>query len=156
MNDCGPVAIHPVALPHGGLPAMAAEARTEGHEFVDRLIAEHLSGENCFGRPGDCLLGVTRHNALIAIGGLNADPYMCQPGIGRLRHLYVSRPYRRQAIARHLVQALLQRAAGHFHIVHLRTANPRAAALYQACGFSVVRSATASHEISITGSCKKN
>ncbi len=54
---------------------IAREARASGHVFLDRLIADWHSGANRFDKPGECLLGLFDGDRLVAIGGLNRDPY---------------------------------------------------------------------------------
>ena len=59
---------------------LAREARASGHVFLDRLIADWHSGANRFDKPGECLLGLFDGDRLVAIGGLNRDPYLRASG----------------------------------------------------------------------------
>ena len=56
---------------------------------MNRLFFEWTTGLNAFGQPGERFLGVFAGNRLIGVGGLNRDPYVAAPNIGRLRHMYV-------------------------------------------------------------------
>lgn len=136
------------------LPAAAASlvaaAEQEGFGFMTRLAAEWQSGANRFDRPGELLLGASTLSGLVALGGLNRDPYASAPGIGRLRHLYVLPGLRRQGIAAALVQSLIAAAAAPgsgFHSLRLRCDTPAAAAFYARLGFAPVDDAAATHSL---------
>ncbi len=128
-----------------GIQELRAEAAREGYRFVDKLMVEWRSGANRFTRPGEVFLGALRAANLVAVGGLNHDPYANQDGIGRLRHLYVVKSARGSGVGSALVRELLARAEGVFHSVRLRTETPEAADFYVRLGFSPVRDGTASH-----------
>ena len=128
-----------------GVEKLRAEASEEGFRFVDKLVAEWRSGTNRFSQPGEILLGVFQAANLVAIGGLNRDPYADQAGIGRLRHLYVTQPVRRSGVGAALVRQLLNYADGVFHSVRLRTKTPEAAEFYTSLGFHHVRNENATH-----------
>jgi GNAT superfamily N-acetyltransferase len=136
-------------IPLLDLPAdvedLRAEAAQEGFRFIDKLVAEWRSGTNRFDQPGEVLLGAIRANDLIAVGGLNRDPYADQPGIGRLRHLYVRQTMRRCGVGSALVQELIGSATSTFHLVRLRTDTPLAADFYVGLGFRPAPSAAATH-----------
>jgi GNAT superfamily N-acetyltransferase len=130
-----------------GIEELRAEAAGEGFRFVDKLVAEWPSGTNRFAQPGEVFLGAFRAADLIAVGGLNRDPYTDKTGIGRLRHLYVRRSDRGSGVGRALVRQLLDHAEGVFHTVRLRTATREAAAIYVRLGFIPVHDETATHII---------
>ncbi len=100
---------------------LRAEAAVEGFHFVDRLIFEWQSGRNRFLQRAEVFLGAFRAAELVAVGGLNRDPYADQDGIGRLRHLYVRRSARHTGAGSALVRQLLTKAEDAFHLVRLRT-----------------------------------
>lgn len=104
-------------------------------------------GTNRFAKPGEVFLGVFRAAALIAVGGLNRDPYADQDGIGRLRHLYVRQSTRRSGVGAALVRQLLGHADGMFHAVRLRTETREAANFYVNLGFRSVQEDAASNVI---------
>ena len=128
-----------------GLETPRSEAIQQGFGFMDRLAADWASGANTFSRPGECLLGVFADGRLIAVGGLNVDPYGRRADVGRLRHVYVCSDWRRKGIGRILVDRLLDEARQAFGEVRLRTVTDRAASFYVRCGFGPVKEATASH-----------
>ena len=118
----------------------------EGFEFVRRLEHEWHSGANRFDRRGELLLGVTREGVLEAIGGMNQDPYLSDPGIGRVRHVYVLPERRNAGVGALLVRALLEVSIPEFTRIRLRTANARSHAFYERLGFlRVTDDPTATH-----------
>jgi GNAT superfamily N-acetyltransferase len=119
------------ALP-GGFQALEDEAVTEGFAMITRLRTDWEGGVR-FDGPGELLLGAFRGGRLIGIGGLSRDPYLSDPRVGRLRHLYVMAGQRGTGTGRGLVVHLLAHAAGHFNSVRLWSA--RAGAFYEALGF---------------------
>jgi GNAT superfamily N-acetyltransferase len=142
-----PVVFEPVgaALP-AGFDALAAAAGAEGHGFIARLATEWASGHNRFDHPGERLIAVRDGGALAAIGGVNRDPFLADPRVARLRHVYVHPDWRRQGIGALLARELIAtaRTAG-FARLRLRTANPAAARLYEALGFATIAEPDATH-----------
>ena len=124
-------------LPLHDLQPLLAESREQGFEFVDRLVAEYVAGINQFQRPGEVLFGVYCEQQLIAIGGLNRDPYSQESDIGRVRHVYVQAAWRNQGIGKQLVERIIKEARPHFRMLTLRTFNQQAAGFYQAIGFRI-------------------
>ena len=127
------------------LAPLNREATREGFRFLDRLLDDWTSGQNRFEKSGEELLGVYATEQLIAVGGLNHEPYEPAPRTARLRHLYVHPAYRRTGVGKTVVRHLLNRAGGAFDEVRLRTDNPAAAAFYEALGFKRVSLSTATH-----------
>ncbi|MBO1081633.1 GNAT family N-acetyltransferase [Roseomonas haemaphysalidis] len=128
-----------------GLDKLRAKAAGEGFRFMEKLAAEWLSGANRFAGPGEVLLGAFQATELVAVGGLNRDPYADQAGIGRLRHLYVKKSARRSGLGTTLVLQLLGHAEGTFHSVRLKTDTSEAADFYVSLGFWPVQDRTATH-----------
>jgi GNAT superfamily N-acetyltransferase len=125
---------------------LIGESGREGFGFLERLHAEFLDGSNRFDALGEALLGAWRAEHLVGIAGLNRDPYVSDPRVGRLRHLYVRRPERERGIGRALVAALLADAARHFDLIRLRTDTVAAARFYEALGFVPIQSPDATHQ----------
>lgn len=125
------------------LAAMECEAMTEGFGIITRLRNEWDSGANRFDREGEILLGTFRADTLLGIGGLNRDPYLNDPRVGRLRHLYVLRDERRAGIGRGLVEHILGHARSSFDSVRLWT--DRAVSFYDSLGFDRVDGPKATH-----------
>jgi len=126
------------------MPLMV-EAERDGHRFVRRLNDNWLSGRNRFDKPGEFLLGAYANNRLVAIGGLNRDPYAQSDDVGRLRHLYVRADSRRLGVGRLLVRQIVIEAAKTFSVLRLRTATADAAAFYERLGFATTGDDTATH-----------
>ena len=128
---------------------LVVEARANGDDFVDGLIERWLSGENRFAGPGEALFMAWRSDGgttqLCGLAGVGRDPYLNDPAIARLRHVYVGRAFRRQGIAEHLVLTCLAHADGHFPTIRLRTENPAAARIYERLGFAPVENESATH-----------
>ena len=76
------------------LSELAREGEAEGFRFLPRLMDEWSSGANRFDQPGEAFFIVTDGGPIVAVCGLNIDPYQTDPGVARLRHLYVRRPAR--------------------------------------------------------------
>lgn len=130
------------------LDEFAVEARMEGYSFVDRLINEAQSGRNVFSRKGECFCGVFVDEKLVECGGINIEPYAKQM-VGRLRHVYVLKRYRRAGIASALVRDLLERSKVTFNVVRLRTSDKSADMFYEALGLSRVDDESATHMIKL-------
>jgi GNAT superfamily N-acetyltransferase len=139
--------IDPVLDLPNGLDGLRAEAAGEGFRFVEKLVSEWHSGANRFAKPGEVFLCAFRAADLIAVGGLNRDPYTDKEEIGRLRHLYVRKSARRSGVGAALVRQLLGHAEGVFDAVRLRTETREAADFYVNLGFRSVQEDAASHAI---------
>jgi GNAT superfamily N-acetyltransferase len=133
------------------LEVLCQEAAEEGFRFMDKLAKEWKTGRNRFDAPGEILLGAFLNSELVAVGGLNIDPYANDVGMARLRHLYVLKQARRQGVAAALVRRLLEdaRKAG-FSNVRLLTDTLAGASLYEALGFSRLTSPHGSHFMTLT------
>ena len=90
---------------------------------------------NDFSKEGEILLGIFISNLCIGIGGLNVDPYIEDPIIGRIRHVYISQKHRRKGLATLLLKKIIRMAAKDFKILHLYTNIPNASSLYESLGF---------------------
>ena len=124
---------------------MAREATSQGFDFLERLRDEWKSGSNRFDRPGELLLGAFADEELIAVGGLNRDPFLHDPSIGRLRRIFVCTAWRGQGVGAKLVELLISQAHSHFRQVRLRAATPASARIYERLGFRRVENDTATH-----------
>lgn len=144
-------------LPPAELEPLLVESRAEGHGFVDRLVDAYSRGDNRFNRPGEALFGVYANRErsgrqLVAVGGLNRDPYLPDQNAGRVRHLYVLPAFRRRGAGRLLMEAIIDAARPHFPLLTLRTVNPDADLFYRALGFHAGADVpNASHFMRVTG-----
>lgn len=134
---------------------LAENARNEGFGHVDRLISEWSTGENTFSGAGEYFLGILSGDELVAIGGLNRDPFAKGDRIGRLRRFYVMPAYRRKGIGRRLLAALLEQAGSSFSQVRLRTTTYEASQFYFSCGFQKSEEPEATHQLQTTLSASK-
>jgi len=122
-------------LPINEIQPLIQKSTQEGFEFVERLSIEFQEGINQFNKPGEALFAAYAHTDLIAIGGLNQDPYVQKQKTGRVRHLYVLPDFRRQGIGKQIMMLIISEAKKHFHLLTLRTFNPDADKFYRHLGF---------------------
>ena len=116
---------------------LVEESEAEGYRFLRRLVDQYEDGSNRFGEQGEVLYGVfDPHGKLVAIGGLNRDPYSTKEGIGRLRRLYIADAARREGLGTKLLQAIIDFAKGQFSELVVRTDSASADAFYRKNGFS--------------------
>lgn len=112
------------------------QSRNEGFRFIERLIHDYKSGTNTFHKRGEALYGVfDQGNTLIAIGGVNIDPFSSTPTIGRLRRFYVKRTHRRKGLGSLLVKKIILEATNHFNVLVLYTDTEQADRFYTSLGF---------------------
>lgn len=127
-------------------PLLEDESKQDGFRFLEKMRNEWLAGKNRFQKPGEMLYGVFDGEKLVAIGGINVDPYASAPGVGRVRHLYVLKAYRRSGLGQSLVERMLKDGTRYFTSFHLRTDTSAAAAFYESIGFKRVDLESATHE----------
>lgn len=130
-------------LPNG-IDRLVSESKQEGFRFLNRLVADYHSGENRFNKPGEALLSVSLTAGLIAIAGLNIDPYS-NPGIGRVRRVYVSKSARGQGIGAALIRQIESKALASFSELRLFTDNKDADIFYCKLGYNHLDNAHSSH-----------
>ena len=118
------------------LTDLVTESKKEGFRFLERLINDYKIGTNNFSKSGEFLYGVfNKEGLLIAIGGINEDPFSTNEQIGRLRRFYVSKDYRRKGVGRSLVTRILKDASKHYEIIVLYTDTEHADMFYSSLGF---------------------
>lgn len=125
-------------------------AREEGHYLVSRLVDEWEDGTNRFDLPGEVLAEMRCDRSLCAIGGLNVDPYLEDPTVGRIRHVFVHPSHRRCGVGQALVGFLLDHAANRFRRVRLRSDREPGPQFYAALGFVTTEEPNATHEVLVT------
>lgn len=118
-----------------GIADLVELSKAEGHDLVERLVDDWRDGSNRFDRIGEVACRVRLGPELVAVGGLNRDPYIDDPKVGRIRHVYVVPEARGAGVGRALVEALVNHARGRFTRVRVRTMNTAAAGFYRALGF---------------------
>lgn len=119
------------------IEALVQPSISEDFGAVARLRDDWLGGVNRFDADGEALYEA-RSDRLVGIGGLNVDPYVGEPSVGRLRHLYVDPAARRCGVASAILIRVVECAAGRFDVLRLRTYRQDAAAFYAARGFQMV------------------
>jgi len=90
-----------------GFDVLRAEARTEGHLFVERLFTDWVSRTNRFDRAGEALLAARVNGVLAGIGGITIEPVVA--GAVRMRRFYIRPVFRRNRVGHQLATALLNR-----------------------------------------------
>jgi GNAT superfamily N-acetyltransferase len=120
------------------LVELAADAEREGQRMVAQLISEWKEGVNRFDRPGECLYSAVIDGRLVGVCGLNRDPFVTEPDVGRVRRLYVAGDFRRRGVASALVARVLIDARASFQTLHVRTYDSMARAFYGSQGFAEV------------------
>lgn len=130
-----PLAVVSFSSPPDGISTLLEVSLAEGHNLVERLVDDWEDGSNRFDQPGEVALGAWVGSKLVAVGGLNRDPYIEDADVGRIRHLYVSPQARGRGVGRVLVLALLEEARKTFRRVRLRTSQHGASELYLSLGF---------------------
>lgn len=137
--------IQKIELPIAGIEQLRAEALAAGFNFIETLVTEFESGKNRFDAPGEVLCGHLDQGQLVAVGGLNLDPFAGRPDVGRIRRVYVRTAWRGRGIGRALVTSLVEEARKSFSCVRLRAENADAARLYERIGFVPDASPDATH-----------
>ncbi|HUG08319.1 MAG TPA: GNAT family N-acetyltransferase [Acidimicrobiia bacterium] len=131
-----------VVKPFRSLPediwALLESSRSEGHNLVERLVDDWRVGSNRFDRRGELACEARLGSKLVAVGGLNQDPYLDDPDVGRIRHVYVVPEARGQGVGRAIVTSLVDHARDHFTRVRLRTTGPGSSEFYLQIGFEEV------------------
>jgi GNAT superfamily N-acetyltransferase len=130
-----------------GLAMLERESLAAGFGMVTRLRREWEDGSLRFDREGEILLGAFAGERLIGVGGLSHDPYLHDPKVGRLRHLYVLQAARRGGVGREIVARLVAPARGRFERLRLSTAE--AGAFYEALGWRRIEEAGATHGLEL-------
>ena len=139
------IRIEEIQVPFDGLAKFKRDAASEEYGFVETLVDEWKSGEMCFDKSGEKFLGASWKDHVIGLGGISVDQYLNEARVGRLKHIYVLKKFRRLGAARMLVTNLLEGASTHFEIIRLRVANEYASRLYEQFGFVPTVDPDASH-----------
>lgn len=112
------------------------ESKDEGFRFVERLVNEYKCGSNTFSNTGEGLFGVfTEEGTLVAIGGLNKDPFSNEAYIGRVTRFYVKNDHRRKGLGSLLVNRIIDEAKKYYHVLVLHTDTEQADQFYISLGF---------------------
>ena len=135
-----------------GLEPLIEASLAEGFPYIQALRDQWNSGANRFARPSEALFSARHGTSLAGVCALNCDPHSADPSVGRLRRLFVGKPYRKQGVGRALVFYALSFAGEHFSLIRVQTETPEADRFYRALGFSRVLSPLdATHEFQLPG-----
>jgi len=117
------------------LDPLIRESEAEGFLFLRRLQTEWEEGTNRFNQEHEGIYTLRDAGALVAIGGINQDPFSADHRTARLRRFYVKQSERRKGLGRKMVMHILTVASGHFDFVTLRTDTRIGSRFYEALGF---------------------
>jgi GNAT superfamily N-acetyltransferase len=115
------------------------ESLAEGHNMVDRLLADFLGGVNRFDALGEALYAHLSGPVVVAVAGLNREPDPSLPRAGRIRRLFVLPGYRGSGLARSLVDELIRCAVSHFDTLTVNVGKLDARGFYEHLGFEAVQ-----------------
>lgn|SRR5262245_22379601 len=131
------------------LDGLVRGSEAEGLRFLKRLRDEWESGANRFQGRGEVLMLAQDRTRLVGVCGLNRDPFTSEPGVARLRHLYVARTHRREGVGTVLVQRCVEHARHDFHRIRLRAASAAAGRFFLARGFEASLESDATHTLGL-------
>lgn len=115
---------------------LVAESEEEGYRFLSRLVHDYEDGSNTFNQNGEALFGVWEgSDKLVAIGGINRNPYNDNKDEARLRRFYTLGDVRRKGVGSQLLSELVKHAKGNFSKITCRTESTRADKFYRSNGF---------------------
>jgi GNAT superfamily N-acetyltransferase len=118
------------------LISVIKQSNEEGFRIGERLVYDYKNGTNTFNNFGEALFGVFNNNGeIVAIGGLNRDPFSNKPYIGRVRRFYVNKEYRRKGIGSLLLKNIINEAKKYYKILVLRTNTKQGDSFYTSYGF---------------------
>jgi GNAT superfamily N-acetyltransferase len=124
---------------------LAALARVEGFDFLDRLIVQIENDLVRLDDPHEFFLCASNGENLVGVGGITPDPYLSDAKVGRVRHVYVHPQARRSGIGRRLIYEIECRAAATYSSLRLRTDTSTGARFYEALGYRSVSDPNATH-----------
>ena len=128
---------------------LVRESSSEGARFVERTVSEWADGTNRFDKRGEGFFLAFESTRVVGMCGVNIDPFVANPSVGRLRHLYVLPAFRRSHIGSGLVAACLDLARSNFDRVRTRTSDVEAARFYISVGFDEVEEESATHSLKL-------
>lgn len=113
------------------------ESVAGGIKFEQRMWDEWQSGQNRFNKRGERFIGLFHNGECIAVGGIQVDPYIVDNdgSIGRVRHIYVKESFRKQGLAKIILDILVSYGKNYFQKIGLSTTNPIASHMYEEYGF---------------------
>lgn len=128
-----------------GFELLRQASLAEDLRLLQRLSDEWTDGTNRFALRGEALFGTFHAHMLVGVCGLSVDPYLGAPGVGRVRHLYVSPAHRRCGLGRALLETVVHHADPYFQRLRLRTDSHDAGQFYLSQGFRLTDEPNATH-----------
>lgn len=115
--------------------SLSNSAKTEGFNFLDRLIQDFKSDALPFSNIGEALFEIREsNNILMGIGGVTQD-ILARPTVGRLRRFYIHPKYRNLGIGSTLLVHIEHFAQAYFSEITLYTDTQTAALFYEKNGY---------------------
>lgn len=139
------------SLEDAAVRALAEGAAAAGYAPARRLLDEWDSGANRFGAPGEIFLAAFDGSLPLGYCGLNRDPFVTDPRVGRVRRLFVDPRHRGRGYGAALVRRILAEA-GAFRRIRVRT--PAAGNFFERLGFGPIECPDATHEIDPGAHCR--
>lgn len=133
-----------------GFDKLVHQSVEQNFNFLVKMQNEWRSGVNRFNGEGEIVFGAFDDDTLVGVCGINIDPYVDDPLIGRLRHLYVSMPYRGYGLGSELVDRCMQHGLIKFTCIRLKAASSHTDNFYRKFGFTRATHDSATHVISLT------
>ncbi|HEX6065283.1 MAG TPA: GNAT family N-acetyltransferase [Longimicrobiales bacterium] len=124
---------------------LAIVASAEGFQFLERLVAQMENDTVRIDAADEFFVCAIDHGEIIGVGGVTPDPYRAEPGVGRVRHVYIRPESRRAGIGRALIMEIERRARSRYGTLRLRTDTPRGARFYEAIGYRPIVDPDATH-----------
>jgi GNAT superfamily N-acetyltransferase len=132
------------------LAPLLKQSKAEGLNLVLRLCENWENGSNRFNKPGEAFYAAEHEGRFLGVGGRSQDPYVNDPSVLRVRHVYVMPDWRRLGIASALMKKILAVPAGSgFARLTLRTLNPGARKFYERLGFMHAGEGDVTHVLEI-------
>jgi N-acetylglutamate synthase-like GNAT family acetyltransferase len=100
-----------------------------------------------FDQEGESFQLARRGDRIVGCIGVSRDPYLPDPTVGRVRHLYVLPDERRHGVGQELLEGALKSARKCFPRLRLRTTTAAAARFYEALGFAPCDEPDATHSL---------
>ncbi|PCJ16339.1 MAG: hypothetical protein COB02_16380 [Candidatus Cloacimonadota bacterium] len=119
------------------LDHLIKEASQEKYSFMLKMKAEYIGNKNKFDKDKEAIFLALKDEKIVGFVGLNIDPYLEDPNVARVRHLYVLKDYRGQKIATQLLQSLIKHAKLNFKLLTLRTFFKEASDFYTSLNFKI-------------------
>src|SRR5208337_382031 len=118
-------------LPFEQIQPLMAESAAAGWNHLGRLREEWQLGVNRFDREGEAFYLAREGERIVAVGGVNVDPFAASPRVGRVRRVYVLAEVRNRGVGRALLERLVREARASFLELRLRAGTPDAAAFFE-------------------------